>query len=129
MNLKSLIIYSLFGLTIGTLNGCSWWTLWNNSAQLTDYGEKIFRRQNELTNQFMLLEEQSISNIEWLQLQQAEQQMRQACQLLNDYASREMDHQTTNLWSRKQLTDSLPICQQKIQQLESLFQQLHLSIQ
>jgi hypothetical protein len=101
------------------LTGCSLLSDWWRQDEIAEYGETVFRKQNLITSQVMMLSESELSLRDQQKLQQAEAQMQKECHLLNQYASREMDAETIDLLFRKQVKDSIKGCELSIQQIEA----------
>jgi hypothetical protein len=110
------------------LTGCALFQDWMNSESLAEYGESVFKRQNLITSQIMLLPETQLSGAQSQKLQQAEAKMHQDCKLLNDYAVREMDNANIDLVFKKKVRDSIESCDFSIQQIENTLTELGISI-
>ncbi len=84
-----------------------------------DYAESVFRHQNDLISRLMMLNEteQLEENAE---VEQAEQEMQEACQLLNEYAERESDGDFIGPFFKRKVQTSIENCDRNIQQLETL---------
>lgn len=84
-----------------------------------DYAESVFRHQNDLISRLMMLNEteQLEENAE---IEQAEQAMQEACQLLNEYAERESDGELIGPFFKRKVQASIENCDRNIQQLETL---------
>ncbi len=108
------------------LTGCSLISdIWQQDT-IAEYGEKVFRKQNLITSQVMMLSESDLSPKNSQKLQQAESKMQKDCKLLNEYASREMDKATIDLLFQKQVRDSISGCDASIQSIQLLLEQLGL---
>lgn len=106
------------------LVGCSLISdAWNQDS-IAEYGEAVFRKQNLITSQVMMLSESDLSPENAKKLQQAESQMQAKCRLLNEYATREMDKAAIDLMFQKQVRDSISGCDLSIQSIQSLLGQL-----
>lgn len=106
------------------LTGCSLLSdIWEQDT-IAEYGESVFRRQNVITSQIMMLSESELSPENSQKLQQAEAQMQKDCKLLNEYANREMDKANIDLLFKKQVRDSIQGCDASIQKMEVLLRQL-----
>lgn len=127
--MKSTLHRSLFcGLVIlcssQFLTGCSLISdAWNQDS-IAEYGETVFRKQNLITSQVMMLSDSELSPENSRKLQQAESKMQKDCKLLNEYASREMDKATIDLLFQKQVRDSISSCDASIQSIQSLLAEL-----
>lgn len=106
------------------LTGCSLISdAWNQDS-IAEYGETVFRKQNLLTSQVMMLSDADLSPENSQKLQQAESKMQKDCKLLNEYATREMDKAAIDLVFQKQVRDSISGCDASIQSIQSLLGQL-----
>lgn len=73
--------------------------------------EEVFRLQNQMTSEvMMLLESDEAKNPETLM--QAEQHMRQICADLNEYASRDIDGLSIDLFLSRRVEKSAEDCEQ-----------------
>jgi C-terminal processing protease CtpA/Prc len=106
------------------VSGCSLLgDLWQQD-EIAEYGETVFRKQNLLTSQVMMLSESELSEQNQQRLQQAEARMQEDCKLLNEYATREMDAENIDLLFRKQVKDSIKGCDMSIQKMEATLLEL-----
>lgn len=106
------------------LTGCTLISdIWNQDS-IAEYGETVFRKQNWITSQVMMLSESDLSPENAQKLQQAESQMEKECKLLNEYASREMDKTAIDLAFQKRVRDSISRCDLSLQAMQSLLTQL-----
>jgi hypothetical protein len=122
--MKHLLLGGLFVFSTSLLLGCSLFNDLLTQDALAEYGESVFRKQNLITSKIMLLSESELSIENTQKLQQAESQMQQACRLLNEYATKEMDKANIDLLFRKQVKDSIKGCDLSIQQMGILLSQL-----
>lgn len=115
-----LLIFS----STGFLTGCSLFQdMWEQDA-ISEYGESVFRRQNLVTSQVMMLSESELSAQDSKKLQQAESKMQTDCKLLNEYATREMDKASIDLLFQKRVRDSIKGCDLSIQTMEATLKEL-----
>ncbi len=114
----------LFIVSNVLLSGCSLMSDWWQQDEIAQYGENVFRKQNVLTSQVMMLSEADLSEHNQQRLQQAEAQMQAACKLLNEYATREMDAEKIDLLFQKQVKDSIKGCDTSIQKMEATLLEL-----
>lgn len=113
----------LFFLSNG-LTGCSLLAdLWQQD-EIAEYGETVFRKQNLITSQVMMLSETELSEQNQQKLQQAEARMQKDCKLLNEYATREMDAVSIDLAFRRQVKESIKGCDLSIQRIEATLLEL-----
>lgn len=81
------------------------------------YVEEVFRLQNKMTSEMMLLsEDESASSV----LLQAEQQMHTMCASLNEYVSRDIDGLYKGILLRRRVEDSAMDCDKAAHALGAL---------
>ncbi|MCQ8103144.1 hypothetical protein NP590_03405 [Methylomonas sp. SURF-2] len=83
----------------------------------SDYVESVFRHQNLLSSRLMMLSEAMAENET---LEDAEQDMNDACHLLNEYADHEMSGESMGLFFKRRVKASIEECDKKIHILEAL---------
>lgn len=113
-------------LNVVSLTGCA---IFNNlfAYQSTaEYVESVFKRQNAISTQVMMLPETELDAEDYEELLQAEAKMQRDCKLLNDYAVKEMDRESTSLSFKKQVRDSAEGCDLSIEDVESLLEDFDL---
>ncbi len=121
---KSLIFIGWIIFFSNGLTGCSLLAdLWQQD-EIAVYGETVFRKQNLITSQVMMLSEGELSEQNLQKLQQAEAQMPKDCKLLNEYATREMDAVSIDLAFRRQVKESIKGCDISIQRIEATLLEL-----
>lgn len=92
----------------------------NTKERITVYAESLFKRQNLLTQQLMMLSEEDMSLADEEILSQAELQMYDACHLLNEYANREIEGRKMSVFFRRRVKNSLNTCEDGIKNMESV---------
>lgn len=111
--LRSIVTFSIVSL----ISGCSVPFLGgygaNNQSQeeFAHHVEDVFRLQNQMTSEVMMLLE-SDESPKHGDLQQAEQHMRQACADLNEFVSRNNDGLNNGLFLRLRVEKSATDCEQ-----------------
>lgn len=81
--------------------------------------EEVFRLQNKMTSQvMMLLESDDVKNPDVLL--HAEQHMQQICSSLNEYASRDIDGLNIGFFLQRRVEKSAIDCEQAAREVESL---------
>ncbi|MDP1664921.1 MAG: hypothetical protein Q8L79_07310 [Methylobacter sp.] len=119
MNIKSLIVLrSLATLAIAALiSGCAvplfggYGANGQSREEFEHHVEDIFRLQNQMTSEvMMLLENDEAEKPE--ALQQAEQHMQKVCADLNEYVSRDIDGLSSGLFLRRRVEKSAIDCEQ-----------------
>ncbi|MDO9048850.1 MAG: hypothetical protein Q7U66_14115 [Methylobacter sp.] len=119
MNMKSLIVLrSLAALAIAALiSGCAvpffggYGANGQSREEFERHVEEIFRLQNQMTSEvMMLLENDEAEKPE--ALLQAEQHMQRVCADLNEYVSRDIDGLSSGLFLRRRVEKSAIDCEQ-----------------
>lgn len=86
------------------------------------YAESLFKRQNLLTQQLMMLPEEDMTLADEESVYQAEIQMHDACRLLNEYASRDMEGKAMSVFFRTRVKNSFKSCEEGVKNMESVLQ-------
>ncbi len=84
-----------------------------------EYAEGVFIRQNQATSEIMMLTEEDIDPYVYEDLLEAEKEMQKACELLNEYAVREIEGRTMGLFFKKKVQNSVEGCEYALQNVES----------
>jgi hypothetical protein len=119
VNVQGLILLSLM------LSGCALPFFGGYGGQgmsreeFTHYVEGVFRLQNSISSEVMILQEGEDSK-KYQAVLQAEQQMREACRPLNEYASRDIDGLSIGLFLRRRVEKSAIDCERKAEEVKSL---------
>ncbi len=119
MNVKAgIILRRLIMLAIAALlSGCALPFLSGYGAngqsreEFARHVEEVFRLQNQMTSQVMMLLETN-DDQKPASLMQAEQHMQQACADLNEYVSRDIDGLSSGLFLRRRVEKSAIDCEQ-----------------
>ena len=91
--------------------------------EFSDDVEKVFRFQNRMTSEVMMLQvSDDIKKSE--DLLKAEQTMQRMCTPLNEYVSRDIDGLNIGLFLRKRVEKSAEDCEKSAQELQSLIERL-----
>ncbi len=101
------------------LTGCASVPAGSQQDNFSAYAEDVFRRQNQLISRLMMLSD-SENPIEDEQFEQTEQAMHESCELLNEYAEREISGESISLRFKMQVQDSIQACDHSVQRLEAL---------
>lgn len=113
-SIKSIVLVLPFGFLLG----CASAPVNSGKDSFADYAESVFRRQNQLSSRLMMLnddaEETEIFEV-------ADQEMRDACHLLNEYAEREMSGESMSWRFKSKVQDSVGNCEKSVQRMEVLF--------
>jgi len=88
-------------------------------ASFSDYAEAVFRHQNQLISQIMMLEAQG-SPLDDEDLKDAEHAMFDACHLLNEYAEREADGDSISWLFKRRVQNSIAACDDSIREFEAV---------
>ena len=86
--------------------------------QFADYVESVFRLQNSVTSELMLLDSDERQTV----LLQAEQMMRTDCAALNEYATRDSDGLTIGLALSRRVAQSVAQCEKAALHLKLLLE-------
>lgn len=111
---------SLIVILLVAQSGCA--TLPPNAKQYSSfakYAESVFRHQNELTSRLIMMHDYGASKAS-KKVQNAEQEMNEACYPLNEYAERKMAGESMGIFFMHEVQGSVEKCDRKIQKLESL---------
>lgn len=119
MNLKS-YNFCLLALSLNGLNACAMINDIFGYHNTAEYIESVFKRQNAISSQVMMLPDTELSSENYEILLHAEAKMQQDCQLLNQYAVKEINQESTSLVFKKQVKDSAVGCDLSIEKVESL---------
>jgi len=117
---KSTLSVLLFSML---LTGCG--TLvkpFQATDRIAEYAESLFMHQNALTQQLMMHYDESNnwSKNDETVVEQAELQMFDACQLLNEYANREIEGRKMNVFFKRRVKKSFAGCDDSIIRLEAI---------
>jgi hypothetical protein len=87
--------------------------------EFTRYVEGVFRLQNNMTSEIMLLQEtDDTKNYE--AVLEAEQHMQEVCDPLNEYVSRDIDGLSIGIFLRQRVEKSATDCEQAALKVKSL---------
>jgi hypothetical protein len=93
-----------------------------------EYVESIFKQQNALSAEIMMLSDESgILADDLDELLEEEAVMLKECRLLNEYAIKEMNHEAISLFFKKRVKDSVEDCADSIEDVESLLEDLEIA--
>lgn len=116
-----------YSLIVFLLTGCGLVEKpFSATDNIAEYAESLFMHQNALTQQLIMLidEESSLSEADEELILQAELQMHDACQLLNEYANREIDGQRMSVLFKRRVQKSFKACESRVTHLESVLLEL-----
>lgn len=92
------------------------------------YAEGVFRRQNNATSAVMTLSPDELDDAaEYEALLSAEKNMQSACELLNDYARRSQEGESSNMIFRSRVGIAIKNCDRATHKLETLLEDFDLS--
>lgn len=114
-------------LAANALTGCAVFHDVFGYQSTAEYVESVFKRQNAISTQVMMLPETELEPEDYDELLKAEAQMQKDCKLLNDYAVKEMNNESTSLMFKKQVRDSAEGCDDSIQEVEELLEDFDLN--
>ena len=96
----------------------------NSKESISIYAESLFKRQNSLTQQLMMLSEEDMTSTDEEIIYQAEIQMHDACHLLNEYANREIEEKGMSVFFRRRVKNSLNTCEESVKNMESVLMEI-----
>jgi hypothetical protein len=105
-------------LPLSFLLGCASAPVNSGHDSFADYAESVFRRQNQLSSRLIMLSDDAEDNEVF---DAADQEMREACYLLNEYAEREISGESMSWRFKSKVQDSIEACDKSVQRLEVLF--------
>lgn len=82
--------------------------------------EAVFRLQNRMTSEIMVIQSDGSSRQEHAPIIQAEQAMEKNCTDLNEYASRDMDGESKSFFLLKRVENSVADCEIAARKVEAL---------
>lgn len=91
-----------------------------SQEEFTRYVEHVFLLENSMTSEIMSLSDDAKNHDALLE---AEQQMQQACDPLNEYASRDMDGLSIGLFLRRRVEKSANDCEKAALKVKALLGQ------
>ncbi len=114
-SIKSIVLIFPFCFVLG----CASAPVNSGHDSFADYAESVFRRQNQLSSRLMMLNDAADEDNEAFDV--ADQEMRDACHLLNEYAEREISGESMGLRFKSKVQDSIEACDKSVQRMEALF--------
>lgn len=97
---------------------------WNKTIDFRTYAEEVFRRQNQISSEILMLTDEDVVNPDlYAKLLQAEQNLQDQCQLLNEYAIRERDGVEIPLLFQQEVQSSVDDCELAMQKADVLLNQ------
>lgn len=100
-------------------SGCSLLNINRQINELTTHSEQVFRHQNQVIDQIME-ENERMSQTNYQAISQAELNMYDQCQLLNDYVTRERDGLAQDFLMRQRILGTINNCEASINAVEKL---------
>jgi PBP1b-binding outer membrane lipoprotein LpoB len=101
------------------LAGCSsFGQSFKSTENVSEYAELLFKQQNFLTQQVMMLSEEDMSLAEEEKISHAELQMHDACHLLIEYANHEIEGKKMSVFFRRRVKGSLNGCDESIKKMQ-----------
>lgn len=118
-----LILFTALGGLPGLLAGCASVPANSGYNDFSSYAEAVFRHQNQVTSRVMMLNEaDQLPDSD--ELEQAEDRMSDACELLNEYAERQSDRESMGWHFKTRVQYSVQGCDDSISRLEKLLDAL-----
>jgi hypothetical protein len=87
--------------------------------EFAKYVENVFRLQNKVTSQIMILTDSGNSHLQE-PLSRAEQRMQEMCSSINEYAARDIDGLNISFFLRRRVEKSAEDCEKAAQEVETL---------
>ena len=106
----------------GLVSGCN--SAYIAPDEFRQYVGEVFRRQNQVTGEVMMLSEEELSEADYENLSEAENRMLEACKDLNEYAVHVRDGLSIGLYLRHSAMNSTEECEQATQGVESLLEKI-----
>lgn len=96
-----------------------------SQAQFAAQFEHVFRYHNRIMNELIMeLPSLSLTEEDSDDLNDAEEQMNEACDTLNEVASLEAVSQHADFWTLRGLPEAVPACEEATHTVEDLFRKL-----
>jgi len=89
-----------------------------------EYAELLYKRQNQVTLEVMMLLEEELTLAEEDRLSDAELQLHNKCQLLNEMAVYEMRGKDVSFYFQGKVQRSFKACDESVKNLESILNQI-----
>jgi hypothetical protein len=108
------------------LQGCAPFSIWGygpdgqSREEFERRVEAVFRLQNRMTSEVMVLQESDAASKDQDAILQAEQVMQKSCGYLNEYASREIDGLNKSLLLQRRVENSVADCESSAHKVEAL---------
>ncbi len=117
-------------ILVFVLSGCAkpFWSGYGDTGLSRDafevYVEQVFRFQNRLTNEVMLLSLRSEDLNQYNDIFLAEHEMHEICRPLNEYVANSMDEQNVGLLLMRRVERSVVPCEHAAQNVDLLLRHL-----
>ncbi len=85
-----------------------------------EYAELLFKKENGLTQQLMMLSDEELSLADEESISQAELKMNDDCQLLNESVNRRMEGKSMSFFFRRRVLNSLDACEESVKNMEAV---------
>jgi hypothetical protein len=111
---------------VGLLEGCASFSIWGygpDGQTLEEFErrvETLFRLQNRMTSEVMVLQSDSTDPQQHEPIIVAEQVMEKNCSYLNEYASRDIDGLSKSILLRRRVENSVVDCEKSARKVEEL---------
>lgn len=116
--------YPIFGVIVVIVTACTpLWGYGPDRQSREDFErrvEKIFKLQNRMTSEIMIIQSDGTDSQEHLPIIQAEQAMEKNCSDLNEYASREIDGESKSIFLLRRVENSVTNCELAARKVEEL---------
>lgn len=97
--------------------GCAELGAIRRKDQVAEHAEAVFRRQNALTSRIMMSADEAMQDD--TRLYEAEMKMHDACKLLNEYSTREIEEKPLGMLFKRRVRASIKACEDSIRAVES----------
>lgn len=117
------------GACLVFLSGCTtpltghYGPIGHSSDQFEHYVEEVFKFQNRMTSEVMMLQETGEIDV-YDRILKSEQNMQQICAPLNEYVSRDIDGLSTGLFLRRRVMRSTFDCDHAAHEVKDLLDEL-----
>lgn len=108
------------------VQGCTPYAIWGygpNNQNLEEFErrvEAIFRLQNQMTSEVMVLQSDGSDPHQHEPITVAEQVMEKDCRYLNEYASRDIDGLSKSIILRRRVENSVLACEKSARKVEEM---------
>ncbi|MEQ1485891.1 MAG: hypothetical protein ABL913_10015 [Methyloglobulus sp.] len=119
-------VWVVIAVMAGLSQGCASFSIWRygpdgqSREEFEHRVEAVFRLQNRMTSEVMVLQEGDTVSKDQETILQAEQVMQKNCSDLNEYASRDIDGLNKSLLLQRRVENSVVDCENSAHKVEAL---------